>query len=499
MRWRTSLPEWWRPMSLKPPEEGGDRRLTRLPEANEFSPGQIDLPDFLAVVKMAEGDRDQVVEAVRERFFADAASKRADPDERLQQQRTRAYNAVLGASKYGLVRDDLASLTDLGGEALEVDDDGELYRLLARHIIRDLGGFDVLVAVKEMQASGAEVNKSSLQEYLERFAGIELPRATTHHMKMLQWLRKAGILSTRGYAVSDSAIREVADLSIDDAETWVALTREQTAFLRILRRMTLLEGEARIPAKLVVDAVETEYGPIFERKDQLAASVFKPLASPENGWIVHSISSSGRGGKSGFVSATPKLLEVDVDLLPEGDGLGIPADLKSKLRTSIGQVYEDLKSPDTYVKGIALELLALRMALDLTLTPIRLRERGSTTGGAEVDLIAESAHLHFSRWLLQCKNTPSVGVAALAKEVGMAVLLKAHVVVMVTTGKFSAPVHSYAKELAASSSLQAVLVDGAALDAYRRKGPKALRAFLHDYAGETLTLKRPQVVIEAGS
>jgi hypothetical protein len=318
-------------------------------------------------------------------------------------------------------------------------------------------------------------------------------------MKLLQWLRKAGVLPDRGYAVSDWAIKEIADLSIDDAETWVALTREQTAFLRILRRMTLVEGQDQIPAKAVIDAVITEYGQIFERPDQLAASVLKPLASPENGWIAHTISSSGRGGKSGFVSATPKLLEAEVDLLPEGDGLGIPADLNSKLRTPIDQVYVDLESSDTYVKGVALELLALRMALDLTLVPIRLRERGSTTGGAEVDLIAEGAHLHFSRWLLQCKNTGSVGVSALAKEVGMAVLLKAHVVVMVTTGRFSASVHSYAKELATHGTLQAVLVDGATLDAYRRSGPKALRGFFHDRAGATLTLKRPQVVIDAGS
>jgi hypothetical protein len=486
-------------MNPKPPEAGGDRRLTRLPEANEFSPGQIDLPDFLGVVKEAEGDRDRVVEAVRARFFADAATSRADPDERRQQQRTRAYNAVLGATKYGLVTDDLAGLTALGVEALEADSDGELYRLLARHIIRDLGGFEVLVAVKEMQAGGIEVNKSSLQDYLERFAGLELPRATTHHMKLLQWLRKANVLGNRGYLISDSVVKEIADLSIDDAETWVALTPEQTAFLRVLRRMTLVEGQDQIPAKTIIDGVVAEYGPIFERPDQLAASVLKPLASPENGWITHMVSSSGRGGKSGFVSATPKLLEVEVDLLPEGDGLGIPADLKSKLRTPIEQVYEDLKSPDTYVKGIALELLALRMALDLALVPIRLRERGSTTGGAEVDLIAEGAHLHFSRWLLQCKNTPLVGVAALAKEVGMAVLLKAHVVVMVTTGKFSASVHSYAKELAASGGLQAVLVDGATLESYWRSGPKALRGFFHDYAGETLALKRPQVVIDAGS
>ena len=139
------------------------------------------------------------------------------------------------------------------------------------------------------------------------------------------------------------------------------------------------------------------------------------------------------------------------------------------------------------------------MATDLTLIPTRLRERGTTTGGAEVDLIAEAAHLHFSRWLLQCKNTKSVGVSALAKEVGMAVLLKAHVVVMVTTGKFSSAVVTYAEELASTGHLQAVLMDQEVLASYRSSGPRALRAHFQEIARRTLEVKRPQVVVDVTS
>lgn len=474
-------------------------RLTRLPEANEFSPGQIDLRELLGMVRDGQGDREAIVEAIREAFFANAASSREDPQERQKQQRTRAYNALLGASKYGLVAGGLTELTPFGAEALASANDADLHRMLARHIIRDLGGFEVLVAIKEMQAAGIDVSKSSLQDYLQRYAGLKLPRATTHHMKLLQWLRLADVLSTTGYQISDSAIKEIADLSIDDAETWVALTAEQKAFLRVLRRMALLEETNDVATKVVIDAVEMEYGPIFERPDQLAASVLKPLASPENGWIAHAVNSAGRGGKSGTVAATPKLLEVDVDLLPEGEGLGIPLDLKSKLTTPLQKIYEDLDSPDTYTKGVALELLALRMAADLTLIPTRLRERGTTTGGAEVDLIAEAAHLHFSRWLLQCKNTKSVGVSALAKEVGMAVLLKAHIVVMVTTGKFSSSVVTYAEELASTGHLQAVLVDQEVLASYRSGGARVLRTHFQDIARQTLEIKRPQVVVDVTS
>ena len=486
-------------MSSKQPDASPTRRLTGLPEANEFSPRQISLRALLEAVRDGQGDREAIVETIRKAFFANAAASRKDPAERQRQQRTRAYNALLGASKYGLVADGLTGLTPLGEEALAASTDADLYPLLARHIIRNLGGFEVLVAIKEMQAAGLDVTKSSLQNYLQQYAGLKLPRATTHHTKLLQWLRMADVLPATGYEISESAIEEIADLSMDDAETWVALTTEQKAFLRVLRRMALLEGSNPIPAKAVIDAVETEFGPIFERPDQLAASVLKPLSNSENGWITHAVGSTGRGGKSGTVTATQKLLEVDVDLLPDGEGFGIPPDLKSKLTTPLQKIYEDLDSSDTYIKGVALELLALRMATDLTLIPTRLRERGTTTGGAEVDLIAEAAHLHFSRWLLQCKNTKSVGVSALAKEVGMAVLLKAQVVVIVTTGKFSSSVVTYAEELASTGYLQAVLVDQKVLASYRASGGRALRAHFQGIARRTLEIKRPQVVVDATS
>ena len=65
-----------------------------------------------------------------------------------------------------------------------------------------------------------------------------------------------------------------------------------------------------------------------------------------------------------------------------------------------------------------------------------------------MDLVAEAVQLHFSRWLFQCKNTATVHLADLAKEVGLAVMLRAHVIVLVTTGRFSASVVDHANELA---------------------------------------------------
>lgn len=486
-------------MTDKPPKQNDSSFSSKgLPEANEFSPGQIKLRELLAAVAAKKGDRDGIIELIREEFFSEAAQERKDPGERLVQQQTRAYNALLGASKYGLVDLEKLTLTDIGRMALKSPTDEHLYRLFASHIIRDLNGFDVLFAVREMQVSGLSVNKTTLQGYLEQ-QGFHLPRATTHHMKLLQWLRQTDILPVKGYEISVEAVEQISGLSLDAADAWSTLTADQKAFLRVLRKIALLAGSESVPAKEVVDATVLEYGQIFRRPDQLAATVFKPLADPAVGWIVHNPGKRGRGGKSGKVAATQKLLDAEVDLLPQGEGLGIPPDLKAKLKTSVEQIYVDLESSDTHCKGIALELLAVRMAIDLALIPTHLRERSTTTGGAEVDLVAEGTHLHFSRWLLQCKNTKMVHVSDVAKEAGMALLLKAHVIVMVTTGRFSSSVSTYANELTSSSQLQVILLDGKALSAYRRSGPTALRHLLGEAARETLAIKRPQVVGEAGS
>jgi len=187
-------------------------------------------------------------------------------------------------------------------------------------------------------------------------------------------------------------------------------------------------------------------------------------------------------------------LEIDMDLLGRDRTWGIPPDRRSRMRTPLAEIQRDLKSVDTSLKGIALELLAVRIASDLTLIPRAFRLRGAETGGAEVDLIAEGAHLHFSRWLFQCKNIRGdVALSDLAKEVGMAVMLRAHVIVMVTTSDFSSTVRTYAKELMDSHYLQVVLVSGDTLDVYAKRGVSPLLDFFRREAGKTMSLKRPQL------
>jgi hypothetical protein len=134
------------------------------------------------------------------------------------------------------------------------------------------------------------------------------------------------------------------------------------------------------------------------------------------------------------------------------------------------------------------------MAYDVGLAPMGFRERSVDTGYAEVDLIAEGAHLMFSRWLFQCKATKAnVPLNDLAKEIGMATVLRAHVVVMVSLGSFSRDLVEHAVRVSENTHLQVVLIDGRILTAYRNRGSAALLEFLLDTAAETLRVKRPQV------
>lgn len=443
---------------------------------------------LLKLAKKYAGDRDSLVEAIRADFFSNKAVRRKDPVERLKQQWTLAYNAVLGMRSYGLLNRGNHQLTQLGERLLEIDDDGLRSQEFARYILRELHGLDVLDAVRAIQDRLETPTKETLAGELAT-RGFALPRGSTYHLTLLAWLREAGILQ-KGYDIDEGALEDAADVSLGTRGEWAALTRQQQAFLRTLRRLADFTGTEALRATTVLEHAEVEHGKIFPDA-QLRAQVYRPLEAA--GWVSLALASKGRGGKSGTIAPTPKLLKLDLETLPTEEGWGIPADLRPKLNTPLTTIEADLVSLDTYVKGVALELLALRLARDATLIPLRFRLRARETGGGEVDLIAEAVHLHFSRWLFQCKNTKVVNLHDVAKEIGMAVLLRAHVIVLVTTGRFAEPAVTYSREITATQALQVVLIDKSLLARYRSGGARALMDVLHEQAQATLRLKRLQL------
>ncbi len=105
----------------------------------------------------------------------------------------------------------------------------------------------------------------------------------------------------------------------------------------------------------------------------------------------------------------------------------------------------------------------------------------------------------FTRWQIQCKNTGTVHVDDLAKEIGLAVLLKSQVVTMVTTGKFSKTVTQHAKLINESTAMQVVTIDGHTLKQLATSPASSgakLTIVLQAQASEVMLLKQQQLVEE---
>jgi hypothetical protein len=307
-------------------------------------------------------------------------------------------------------------------------------------------------------------------------------------------MRRGGVLTqSRSYEIDEAKVAALANFALSDLDEWQGMPLPQRAFLVSLRRLSDGEGPIPLAAKRVKDLAEIEYGPLFtsSRSRQL---VQDPLEAA--GWIVSSGGTGGRGAKGGLVEATPRLMNIDLDAILGFPVPALPADLRTQLNRPLAEVERDLRASSTFVAGVALELLALKMSVALGLIPVELRKRDDKTGGGEVDLLAEGAHLHFSRWLFQCKNQrAAVPLSALAKEIGMAVLLKAQVIVLATTGRFASSVYEHADQVAETTAMQVVLIDGAGLRQYLRNGDAALQHFFRTKAAETLALKQLQRLV----
>lgn len=469
---------------------GPSGETPHLPWTGEFSPGQLGdraLEEALTLVQADSGNRDKIVEAIRQRWFTESAQRRSDPEERLNQQRTRAGNVLIGMQNYGLVSSKY-QLTDIGAELHDETDDAKRAERLTGFLLKQRRGLELVDLVRDLQQRGITVTNNEVREELRR-RGYKVTVNDGSPGKLRQWLATSGVFG-QGWEIDDTRIAQITGTSITTIGEWQSLTKVQRNFLATIRRLSETRGTSPIPSPELVDFVRQEHGSI-PNEGQIR-KVYQALAKEE--WIQHTVKQGGRGGKGGLIAATDKLIAVDFDLLVGFKPGDLPADLRAAMTMPLEAVYKDLKSDNTYIKGIALEVLSAKLASDLGLTPVRLRIRGVRTGGAEVDLVAEAAHLQFSRWLFQCKNTKSVDVGVLAKEVGMATLLQAQIIVIATTGTFTKTVISYAQRVSETTPFQVILMNGDLLDAYRTGGAASLRDSVRENARDTLQLKRPQVV-----
>jgi site-specific DNA-methyltransferase (cytosine-N4-specific) len=272
-------------------------------------------------------------------------------------------------------------------------------------------------------------------------------------------------------------------VGLDSIDTLTRLNTAQRAFLRALARIA--EPDPLVANK-VADLASALYAAEYNHKE-LPKSVLFPLR--DLGYIEIAKSTTGRGAKPYEVSRTARfrqeISEPILAVAAEKASL-VPKEL---FEQPLSQILADLKSDDKHVKGRALELLAIYLARLIDLEFKGWRIRSADTGGAEVDAIVEGARLIFSRWQVQAKNTASVRLEDVAREVGLALtFIYSNVVMVVTTGDFTKDTYHYADHVMKTSSLNVILLNGSELERISQD-PTDIVSVLNSKAERVMRLK----------
>lgn len=448
----------------------------RLPFGSEFSPSQIDLPTLLDLAVTHEGDAQSLQAAILAKFYAFHGRGSATNREKL------AMNCRLGMKAYGLIDDD-ANLTSFGHELVALKNDEEkLYAALAKHILLHLNGMALVQCIRDMTVAGERVNLTTLREGLAE-RGIHFPRGGKHPSMMRLWLAKAGVFVGKRWQINATNLQAVLGTDPDDFVVLARFTAEQRAFLQALANTGVTSPQ---PANEIARLAEATYGVRLPEKS-LPRAIMDALES--EGYITATKTTSGRGAKPFMVEPTAKLV-ADV-VTPWLDQLQSQTDPKlvDLLRKPLAEILVEMDSDDRYVRGLALEALAFKLMRLLDMNYVATRLRGQVTGGAEVDLIFESARLVFSRWQIQCKNTKRVSLDDVAKEVGLQHMLKSNVIVVVSTGDIGAEARRYANMVMADTNLCVVMIDRVDIDSVR-DNPAHVVAVFNREARAAMMLKK---------
>ena len=449
-----------------------------LPFGSEFSPDQIDLPVLLALADEHGADWKSGFEnAVRDHYFA--AYRTSDYN-----RNKLANNTKLSMRAYGLIGEKDATLTGIGRILHGLrDDEAALHEAFARHILKNCQGMNFVQCLLDMQAAGDKIDLTTIRRALAD-RGIVVPRGGKHMSTLRLWLEKAGVFVS-GYRVDRSRLDEVLDFGVEEFENLAVLSPQQRAYLKALANV---DGGGPHLSNDIERLAAATYGIAFNEKN-LPKQVLYPLQAAGYIDLVRGTRERGRGAKPFLITATDRLASDVITPLVEQLERQTQTDLRPLLSKSLKEIRAELESESRHTRGLALEALAFKLMRLIDLSYVGTRLRGTATGGAEVDLIFESARLIFSRWQIQCKHTARVALDDVAKEVGLTHLLKSNAVVMVSTGRISEDARRYGDRVMADSNLCIVMIDRSDLELIEAR-PAAIVDVFGREAGHAMDLKK---------
>lgn len=419
---------------------------------DQFDQSKTPLPALLRLARDNESDLAAFEEQIRAAYFPGHGSA--------HNSKTMAMNCRLSMNAYGLIAVDRKtraySLTELGRDLLEVErrDEAEMFRRFALHILTKLPGLMLLRLIETIRARGEQVTLEYLGEELNDI-GLKISPSSTYISTMVSWLAKANVMLERGYEVNWDVVYDLLKVDADLIDKMYVLLPEQKYFLL---SMLSLDAQEWMSSAKVAEHTRSVYSIRLTTKN-LVKDILEPLE--ESGLIESRKTTAGRGAKPHNVRLTEKSKN---DLLaPMLNNLAELTELTSaELNRKFEDVVAELDHKDKHVRGKALELFAVWIVRLIGLRFSKWRAKNfKETGGGEVDVMAASDRVVYSRWQIQCKNTKSkIDVDIVAKEVGLTFITRADVVMFVTTGECTANAVNYANQVTEVSRYYVILLDG---------------------------------------
>lgn len=431
------------------------RRETDLAFGDAFSPGSLQdedgncvLPFVLETFKEHEGDCEGFDQAMADEFYSDSS----DP-------LTTAKNVRLGMKNYELITED-CQFTEIGQELYELrEDEEDLYDRLAEHILLNLDGVKVMDIIRDLQMAGEQTTTSNIYRELDRQYDIYVHEGSTHWNQMRGWLAEADLINTKTHHIKVDWEKLDRLVGVDrEARLRISgLSEAQQAFLKTL---AAINPDEPIPNNEVRDLAEDAHDVYIDHKST-TSDILDPLQ--DAGFIEYE-STVDVTGKASVVSLTDKfdaeVLEPVMENITERSG--VP---RSVIRQSFSEIRDQMDADLAPVKGRALEALAIKIGLLLNLNFVGWQIRGTETGGAEVDVVMDSAGVGFTRWQIQCKNTQNrLRTKHVAKEVGLARMLQTNVILMISRSEVVPDAQRFAKKVMRDENLTILFLTGDDLD-----------------------------------
>lgn len=413
-----------------------------LPFGTQFSPNQIDIIELLLSVEKCDGQAtDTLIKILEEDFFAENAES---------SRKAMANNCKNSLVAYGIIKTGGGiNLSTFGKSLLNISEE-DVAVMIAKHIIIDLNGYLLIDAVRILTRSGKSPTNESVIETLNQM-GCTLSKSSNNAQVMKLWLEKAGVLN--GWSIIETKLQEIIGYTEKELSLFKELRPEQFYFLRSLCNTGNDEYQKAADVRKLTIAT---YGITFAEKS-FSTQILNPLE--EKGLIEKLKTSEGRGGNTPLVKVTELTkTEIILPLLNQLEKL-IGKDVLMYYQKPLTELRKDIDSEDNYIKGIALEAFAIKVMGIIGLDFVKTRLKGNETGGAEVDVLFDSSRLLYSRWQVQCKNTKTVSLDQVAKEVGLSHVLKTNAIVILTTGKISGKAKEYANKIMGSMNLCIILIE----------------------------------------